>query len=54
MVGGCCDCGCKGDIFLITEEGSLEASTYGDDSIRAGHLELQIGVIWNNHELCLA
>jgi hypothetical protein len=40
-----------GDTVLLIVVGLLEATFDGDDPLRAGHLQLQIGVVWDNHEL---
>jgi hypothetical protein len=29
----------------------LEVALHGDDPLRVGHLELQVGVVGDNHEL---
>jgi hypothetical protein len=34
--------------------GLLKITSYGDDSARAGHLELHIGVVSDGHELGVA
>ena len=46
--------GLLGDTVLITVVGLLEAALNGDDSIRARHLQLQVGVVGDNHELSKA
>jgi hypothetical protein len=38
-------------IFSFTEVGLLEVASYIDDSVRTGHLELQVGVVGDGHEL---
>ena len=44
-------CGCLGDAVLLIVVGLLEAALDGDDPLRAGHLELQVGVVGDGHEL---
>ena len=40
-----------GNVVLLVVVGLLEASLNGDDLIRAGHLQLQVGVVVDDHEL---
>ena len=44
---GCCDV----MVFSFTEVGLLEVTSYSDDFVRTEHLELQIGVVGDGHEL---
>ena len=41
-------------IFLFIEVGLLEVASYSDDSVRTRHLELQVGVVGDDHELGVA
>ena len=41
-------------ILPLVEVGLLKVAPYGDDPMRAGHLELQIGVVGDGHELGIA
>ena len=40
-----------GNTVLLIVVGLLEAALDGDDPLRAGHLELQVGVVGDGHEL---
>ena len=40
-----------GDVVLLIVLGLFKAAFDGDDSLRAGHLKLQIGVVEDGHEL---
>jgi hypothetical protein len=40
-----------GDAVLLAVVGLLKAALNGDDPLRAGHLELEIGVVGDDHEL---
>jgi hypothetical protein len=40
-----------GDVVLLVVVGLLEAALDDDDPLRARHLELQVGVVGNGHEL---
>ena len=40
-----------GDIVLLIVVGLLEAPFDGDDPVWARHLELQVGVVGDDHEL---
>jgi hypothetical protein len=40
-----------GDVVLLVAVGLLEAALDGDDPLRAGHLELEVGVVGDSHEL---
>ena len=40
-----------GNIVLLVVVGLLEAPFDGDDPVWAGHLELQVGVVGDGHEL---
>jgi hypothetical protein len=39
------------DTVLLIVVGLLKAALDGDDPIRAEHLQLQVGVVWDGHEL---
>ena len=41
-------------IFQLTEVGLLEVASYSDDSMRSKHLELQVGIVGDGHELGVA
>ena len=45
------ECSYLGNAVLLTIVGLLKAALDGDDSLRAGHLELKVGVIGDGHEL---
>ena len=45
---------CRSLPICLTILGSLEASLDGDDPLWAEHLELQVGVVGESHELCEA
>jgi hypothetical protein len=44
-------CGCLGNTVLLAVVSLLEAALDGDDPIWARHLELQVGVVGDGHEL---
>ena len=44
-------CGRLGDAILLTVVGLLKAAFDGDDSLGTGHLQLQVGVVGDGHEL---
>jgi hypothetical protein len=45
-------CGYRDVIVLsFIEVGLLKVSSYGDDPVRTGHLELKVGVVGDGHEL---
>ena len=43
-----------GDAVLLVVVSLLEATLDGDDPLRARHLELQVGVVGDGHELFIA
>ena len=47
---GCCDV----VIFPFIEVGLLEVASYSDDSMRTRHLEHQVSVVGDGHELGVA
>ena len=38
-------------IFVFMEVGLLEVTSYSDDYVRTRHLEFQVGVVGDGHEL---
>ena len=45
---------CRSLPICLTIVGSLDAAIDGDDPLWAEHLELQVGVVGDGHELCEA
>ena len=45
------ECGCLGDAVLLAIVGLLEAALDDDDPLWARHLELEVGVVGDGHEL---
>ena len=45
------ECGRLGDLVLLVVVSLLEATFDGDDPLRVGHLELEVGVVGDGHEL---
>ena len=41
-------------VLLFIEVGLLEVTSYGNDPMRPGHLELEVGVVGDGHEVGVA
>ena len=41
-------------VLPFTEVGLLKVTSYGDDPMRTGHLELEVSVVGDDHELGIA
>ena len=41
-------------VLAVAQEGMREGAAYGDDAVRSWHLQLEVGVVGDCHEPCVA